>query len=153
MLLIASLAWGAFIWIASDTPLALVGAVATGSMTLAMLAPWKQRHNPSGEDPVVYRGDRAVDSHGKVNPLLVSTAGTTLNPVGATYGRVGGVVPYVVVLIAGVFPLVCALSGGPAEAQRIGCVILGWAAFATMFIRHIRREVESDSTVGRGVPL
>ena len=123
------------------------------SITVAMLLPWKQRHNPSGEDPVVYRGDRAVDSHGKVNPLLVSTAGITLNPTGATFGRRGGVVPYVVVLVAFLFPLLCVVSDAPAGAQRIVAVGLGWIGFGTLFIRHVHREVESDSSIGRGGPL
>jgi hypothetical protein len=117
--LAAPLLWSAVIWLVWNTPLALAGTVACGSITVAMLLPWKQRHNPSGEDPVVYRGDRAVDSHGKVNPLLVSSAGITLNPIAGTFGRLGGVVPYVVVLVAFVFPLLCVVSEAPAGAQRL----------------------------------
>jgi hypothetical protein len=153
MALAASLIGGVWVWVVWGTPLAFIGTASCGSMTVAMLLPWKQRHNPSGEDPVVWRGDRAVDSRGRVNPLFVSTAGVTLNPTGATFGHLGGVIPYVVLLVAFVLPLLCGLVEGQARSQRLAAVVIGWSAFVTLFVRHIRREIESDGTRSRGVPL
>lgn len=154
--LAGSLVLGVVTWLASDAPVAFLGVASIGLVTLAMLLPSKQRHNPSGEDPVLYRGDRPIvrTPHGdEVNPLFTDPAGVSLNPASLTFSRMGWPIPYVAGLFVGVVPIMCLLVAEAAVAATIVAIVIGWVGFATLWIRHIRREIEADDSVGRGVPL
>lgn len=151
-----SVALGIASWIVSDGFVAFVGSGSIGLMSLAMLLPWKQRHNPSGADPVLYRGDRPVvrTSRGdEVSPIFTDAAGVTLNPASATFAEMGWPVPYVAGVLVAIVPIGCLVAAGSAFVPTLVAVLVGWAGFVTLWIRHIRREIEADGSVGRGVPL
>jgi hypothetical protein len=153
--LVGSVALGSVTWVVSDSLVALVGTASIGVMTLAMLLPWKQRHNPDGEDPVLYRGDRPVlrTAHrDQINPVFTDSAGVTLNPASLTFARMGWVVPFVVGLFVGLVPILCLLGAESATVATILAIVVGWVGFGVLWMRHVRREIEAGELVSRSVP-
>lgn len=154
--LAGSVALGIATWIVSDSFVAFLGAGSIGLVSLAMLLPWKQRHNPSGADPVLYRGDRPVvhtPRGDEVSPVFTDAAGVALNPASLTFARMGWPIPYVASLFVALVPIGCLVAAGSAFVPTLVAVVIGWAGFGALWLRHIRREIEADSSIGRGVPL
>jgi hypothetical protein len=150
-----SLAWALAVNVMWGTRLALLGTGVCAVASLAMVMPWR-RQQARAKGSVTYAGDQpVVRSSGPmvVNPALTSTSGVSLNPASATFVREGFVTPFVLFGVVLVIPAVCAFVQGPAHGPRWLAVGIAWLGFGLLWYRYLRRAIEADGFVSKGVPL